>query len=124
MPDIWTLLLRRDQQARNREHSRDGHTDCARITLDGRTVSHARTAYSSNAPHMERMERTFWEHLRHALTSPDTFTFDGAGGRMQAAAWIEHHRVRLGLDSMVGLWAFHAAGDGPSIDTFRVEASA
>ena len=85
-------------------------------------MSHARAGSASNAPHMERLERVFFDHLRNAILSPDTFVFDGCGGRVKAAAWLEHHRVRLGLDSMVGLWAFHAAGNGPSLATFRAEA--
>jgi hypothetical protein len=41
--------------------------------------------------------KCFFEHIRNALTNPDTFIFDGCNGKEGSVKWLEHHRVRLHL---------------------------
>ena len=100
------------QRAHSR-HSREGHTDCPRITLNGQTIDHCRMM-ACNAPHAWRAECQFWNHLKHAFIGPEGFTFVGFGGRQDAAGWLAYHADRLGVtwDGTLALWK--AGADEPT----------
>jgi hypothetical protein len=96
--------------------NKTGHKDCARITLNGRTISHTRTVMGSNIGYFFNLECKFFHHLRHALTSPDTFNFDG----WNADRWLDHHAKRLGIKEWSGDFALWEKDGTSPVETFTV----
>jgi hypothetical protein len=71
--------------------------DVWKIVINGRVVDESLPAhyYGDTGSGV----KYFFEHLRNALTHPDTFVFDGYIGKEGSVGWLEHHRARLHLSN-------------------------
>lgn len=65
------------------------------ILVNGIVISESRTEYRGNRRFYADIKRHFYHLLKSALLNPDGFLFEGFGGKMNAAEFLEHHRKQL-----------------------------
>lgn len=87
--------LRQEMEEKERLGAKHGHSDCVRITLNGKCIEHTRAQYAQNQAFHLRQTKLFFDHIRCAMLMPRLFKFNSDAGMNAARSWIKHHESRL-----------------------------